>query len=40
MAEVIKINDNLWVDAQDFYDKVIAPRNVKIYEEDPNIIEE
>ena len=36
MTDVIKINDNLWVDAQDFYDKVIKPRNVKIYTEDPN----
>jgi len=36
MTEVIKINDNLYVDLNDFYNKVCKPRNVKTYLVDPN----
>jgi hypothetical protein len=42
MTDIIKINDNLFVDAEDFYEKICVPRNIKTYNEDPNeeIIEE
>lgn len=34
--EVIKIKDGLFVDLEDFYDKVIVPRNIKTYDIDPD----
>ena len=38
MVEVLKINDELFIDLEDFYLKVCKPRNVKTYNEDPNEI--
>jgi hypothetical protein len=37
MVEVIKISDNLYIDAEDFYRKVCEQRGVKTYSEDPNV---
>jgi hypothetical protein len=37
MVNVIKINDELWVDAEEFYEKICKPRNIKTYKEDPNL---
>lgn len=39
MIETIKIRDDLYVDAEDFYEKVCKPRNIKTYSSDPNIEE-
>jgi hypothetical protein len=36
MVEIIKIKDDLYVDAEDFYEKVCKPRNVKTYSMNPN----
>ena len=38
MVDTIKISDDLYVDALDFYEKVCVPRGVKIYSEDPNVV--
>jgi hypothetical protein len=40
MTEIIKISEELYVDAQDFYEKLCVPRNVKTYSSDPNEVEE
>jgi len=39
MIEIIKIKDGLYIDLEDFYNKVCVPRGVKTYSEDPNIEE-
>jgi hypothetical protein len=39
MTEVLKINEGLYVDLKDFYNKVIVSRNIKSYSEDPNLEE-